>query len=74
LSGPQGRARGCTEGGELRDVVRKGLGFFEEGGDFGLDLGGGGEGALEGDGLKGEAAGATEAAVLVVVVMVRGNG
>lgn len=55
-------------------MVRKGLGFFEEGGDFGLDLGGGGEGALEGDGLKGEAAGATEAAVLVVVVMVRGNG
>ena len=67
MSRPQRRARGCTEGGGLRDVVQVGLGFFEEDGDFGLDLGGGGEGALEGDGLKGEAAGATEAAVLVVV-------
>lgn len=59
----EGRTRGGTKGGQLRDVIEVGLGFFEEHADFGVDLSGGGEGALDGDGLEGEAAGTAEAAV-----------
>ena len=50
-------------------MVEVRLGLFKKDSDFGLDLGGGGEGALEGDGLKGEAAGTTQAAVWLVVIV-----